>query len=1083
MPDIDIDRTARDRIRGDIGHSFFVSAGAGSGKTTVLVDRMVKMVEEGVDISRICTITFTKAAASEFYTRFQRKLTESSSPLAREARKNIDLCFMGTIDSFCNMILSEHPMEAKIPPAAQVVTDEEMARLYRRELSRIKSGDPAGELRKKCELFESCFYKPEKAFISGMEFLAGSRNAGFRYAAVPDKGPDELFGTRRERLIDILKYISAHEEIVPDKPKDTVSAMEALRSSRSTLLDSWDGNVSSVLSALKKLAKLRIVKEFEPRMDELGPGGEDVFKPHYGKGGKVSWYEIDPDPDADPLLTKALTEYCVSAASGFFAAAYPEVSAELRKEGKLSFSDYLFYLRDLLKEDAASGGKLIRHIRERHDRFLIDEFQDTDPVQTEIFFYLSTDHPDPDWRKCVPEPGSLFIVGDPKQSIYRFKNADVSSFLRTQKLFGDPFVGEVLRLTRNFRSVPELKRWFNSAFSAMLPEDTGLQSRFEEIPMDGGPASAEPPEGRLLEGVLSYSAPSVKRVKDRTDHIKVAEIIERIVGDPELRIAARGRDGKTVYRRPSYRDIMVITPSKGPLPRYMEEMRRLRIPHRVEDKTTFSQCPALKSASRIFSAAADPFDKKAVFSASQLSGCAVDEKKLFAYYEDSKSLTPSSLFSKIVDGERVLAAAGSRNAEYLYFAMELLRAAELEEGVSSVKAAAAFIEELLSDEGQERCLQLVRAADVVHLANLHKVKGLEAPIVILADPFGGSREHRPAKRIDLSSDPPAAYLFEVGSSDYAGARTQAFAAEEEAEAQAAAAERLRLLYVAATRAMNVLVISSALKDGGEPAKGLWTPLLEFGSRSAELELKSSEELNTGTGAEAGGTPETDPQQLYDEAERGSVLLSQEPLKPSYSVIRPSTVLLRKVGEDDESEGPRDDPPAAASAANDPARPLVRRPAGFDPALAGTLAHRVMEALVSSRGAFDADELTNATLLEYAADGKLYGDMLKDMIRTMRSGGYEQQSDVPRDMLSELLSAEEVHCELPFCYSSDGESIWHGVMDAVYRKDGCWHIIDYKTSADPDDLDERYRTQLESYVDAFRAMTGEEADAKVYHLGI
>ena len=143
----------------------------------------------------------------------------------------------------------------------------------------------------------------------------------------------------------------------------------------------------------------------------------------------------------------------------------------------------------------------------------------------------------------------------------------------------------------------------------------------------------------------------------------------------------------------------------------------------------------------------------------------------------------------------------------------------------------------------------------------------------------------------------------------------------------------------------------------------------------------------------------------------------------------------------------------------------------------------MEALVSSRGAFDADELTNATLLEYAADGKLYGDMLRDLIRTMRSGGYEQQSDVPRDILSELLSAEEVHCELPFCYSSDGESIWHGVMDAVYRKDGCWHIIDYKTSADPDDLDERYRAQLESYVDAFRAMTGEEADAKVYHLGI
>ena len=105
----DIDELSRDKIRNDINTNFFVEAGAGSGKTSVLVDRMVSMVEGGVDISKICAITFTKAAAGEFYARFQKKLSESKTARAKEALKNIDLCFMGTIDSFCSMVLSEHP--------------------------------------------------------------------------------------------------------------------------------------------------------------------------------------------------------------------------------------------------------------------------------------------------------------------------------------------------------------------------------------------------------------------------------------------------------------------------------------------------------------------------------------------------------------------------------------------------------------------------------------------------------------------------------------------------------------------------------------------------------------------------------------------------------------------------------------------------------------------------------------------------------------------------------------------------------------------------------------------------------------
>ena len=125
----------------------------------------------------------------------------------------------------------------------------------------------------------------------------------------------------------------------------------------------------------------------------------------------------------------------------------------------------------MLKKDAEGNGILIQHIYDRHSYFLIDEFQDTNPLQAEIFFYLAAKKINPDWRKCVPNPGSLFIVGDPKQSIYRFRDADVGAFQRVKELFKGN-VGEALLLSCNFRSTNEMCGWFNKVFKELLPEHT-----------------------------------------------------------------------------------------------------------------------------------------------------------------------------------------------------------------------------------------------------------------------------------------------------------------------------------------------------------------------------------------------------------------------------------------------------------------------------------------------------------------------------------------------------------------------------------------------------------------------------------
>ena len=203
MTSLEKDKLSRSRIVSEIDKNFFVEAGAGSGKTTMLVNRMVAMVEAGLDISRICAITFTKAAAGEFYDRFQRILIERSNPAftgdeesrpsslpkptdetrerCRVALQNIDLCFMGTIDSFCSMVLSEHPSEAQIPSDASIVSDEDAATVYKQQYVKICGGEYGEELKSLAKTFQALHRNAQDIFVQGISFVMNNRNVHFNF--------------------------------------------------------------------------------------------------------------------------------------------------------------------------------------------------------------------------------------------------------------------------------------------------------------------------------------------------------------------------------------------------------------------------------------------------------------------------------------------------------------------------------------------------------------------------------------------------------------------------------------------------------------------------------------------------------------------------------------------------------------------------------------------------------------------------------------------------------------------------------------------------------------------------------------
>ncbi len=1045
-----MDKTAREKIKYNISSNYFVEAGAGSGKTSVLVERMASMVESGIDISKICAITFTKAAAGEFYARFQARLARSESENAKRALQNIDLCFMGTIDAFCHMILSEHPAKAGIPSDMEILTSDKVNALRLSEYARIQNGDYSEDLQRKALRFKHLFYDHEKMFLEGVKTISDNQKANFHYMSA-NGNPDDILGADRLRLLEVLRYLKEHPEIMPEKQdQKSAASWELLLTDSDALFESWNDNLGSLRSTLNRLKCIRISASFD--LEKLGPGYEHFFIPHITRK-KVTYYELNHADD--PLLIDRIDNLKFSIAMDFIVPAAKAITEELKRQGKLTFADGLTYLRDMLKKDAAGDGVLIHHIYNRHSYFLIDEFQDTNPMQAEIFFYLTARETKADWRQCIPKPGSIFIVGDPKQSIYRFHDADVSSFLRVRQLFENPDVGEVLFLTRNFRSSDDMCGWFNTVFSRLLPKDTEVQSRFSPIPL-----GEKKPYAASFGGVYRYDAVMPKSFSASEDPGKVADIIRRIVDNPEITIQDRDENGIACLPRPvEYRDFMVITPGKPHLHYYMKALSDAAIPFRVEGKVLFSECPALASISDLMAAVADPTDKKAVFASMHLSGCAVTRERIFSYSRRARQMSPAAVFSMLLEEERVFTKAGMENAELVYYALELLRNEEQTAGIVSLQEGAAYLAALIQGNTElERSLQLRPDANRVHIANLHKVKGLEAPVVILAEPV--KKIYPPNNRIDSRTFPPDGWIFQLGD-----CITSDFKKEKDLEEEVLRSEQIRLLYVAATRAGNALIISyGRTTKWEEAANNAWAPLLCGVDRDIFDVLPAVQKEHE--------LPEAaDADSLYTEAENSSVLNDRMPEAKSYEIIRPSkTAVKSKIAAEEEYD----------EEASDLLHDARRKK---NPALTGTMVHKLMESLVSSKNITDLSGLIREICDDYQVTDPYYADVLKQVGETIRSGGYPQTGSLPQDILAELLSAEEVHCELPFCHAGEENRIIHGVIDAAYRKDGAWHIVDYKTNEDGDDLDSQYEAQLASYISAFKAITGEDADAAVYHIEI
>ena len=1042
---IEIDNNSRVKIVNEIDKNFFVVANAGSGKTSILVNRMVSMVEAGIDISKICAITFTKAAAVEFLNRFQIVLRERENasddhqaeyegdlgPSSKEKRlnckkalKNINQCFLGTIDSFCNQILSEYPLDAKIPSSSTVISEEDEKAAYLAEYARI-SREYASPLYDSFKAFNALNKNAQNVFTTSISDVirATSLNLVFDY---PNKSINDV-------LIDLK---NKYEQDIKDDIEELLrcKGLEVTEVSASQDYGENYKNFTRFASNLKKPWTLEnfveTISNIKKNIKELrfidNPNTKIILF-SFMKKSKIYKYDSEGNPfnDLCNLIDNIKYQYSLD----FLLKVEMQVRRKLKEEGKLTFDEYLLTFREMLLNDMENGMNIIRHIRGKHAYFLIDESQDTSPFQTELFLYLTSSVKALRKEDCKPIPGSLFILGDPKQSIYRFRGADVPSYLNTKYLFENVFDknnNEVLLMTKNFRSTLSLINYFNDVFKNM--------DNYYQIP-----------EKANVEGTSGLYI---------TDNY--IDVIRKMHKNPKYEVHVKGGDAK--FRAPEYKDFMIITKSKSNHDRIIKELKDNNIPCYVEGSFNIKDTDIVKSVYAIFNYVVNKdnlINSGALYDLlvspifklkyENIIGITKDNipDDIKDYFNVIDSLcninNPVILFDNILNNIELFKYVDYSNMEYAYFIFEALKDSYNNSIISSLDDALIFITDFIKNK-QERVMSMDFNPNAVKLANLHKVKGLEAPIVILAKSSKGNVT--PTICMDYINN--KSYIIQTAQSTSKSGnvlydiKTSIFDNEKEIEKQEQSKEDERLKYVAATRARSYLFIENSAP------RSYWASLVTEGFAKFDISDNNDnlvEEIN-----------------VNDICNHIDVTFNNE---STYNILSPSKLELQRINNkysDIENENNYN----------------------LDARLKGTIIHRLMELIVSSNFILDKDTLINNIKSEFNIDNNEYINLLINVYDNMINGGYNQSNGHDKDLFN-ILKKSKCYCELPFSYS-DNDNIWYGNIDLLYVYNNKWYIVDYKTNYESDNLDKEYENQLNAYKEALKKNKNIDAEAYIYHIG-
>jgi ATP-dependent helicase/nuclease subunit A len=1113
------DQDVRDRVTTDLGTTFLLEAGAGTGKTRVLVDRYVRCVLDDArgagDVRLVAAITFTEKAAGELRQRVREEFevraaaagTGSAAAAAVErALAALDDAPISTIHGFAGRLLREFPVEAGVDPAFEQLdglgSDLERARLWEEWLTDLATEPSAAD------------HLPapgEAAELQVRDWLTRLLHAGVRLDDVRRLavGPKGLFGERYDlapapgpppepdlgaELAQLVAPLGSLKDFCTraclDPSDNGLDAAMMLVEAGDELLARAPADLDRLAAALFSLPakSTRSAPGGRKGSWDAAMGGKEELQERYRAVVAVVTSLCDAYAEYVTGLAVAVADSFARWAGG----------VQIRL-GRLDFTDLLGRLRDLLLGDPRDPGSFAARgaLQRRFRYLLVDEFQDTDPLQAEIVFLLCEREPHAvDWREVVLEPGKLFVVGDPKQSIYRFRRADIALYDEVKALvLGQPSsAGSVEVIRQNFRTTPDVVAWVNNVFADVFDTDRaeGRQPGYEWVEPYRPPT--EGPRVAVLLG-REYGSAAGESDAARLDEARaLAALLHQMHGagagswTVQDRAAASGAEG---WRSPRWGDVALLFRVTTGLETYEQALREAGVPYRVEGGKTYFARREVADALLCLRAADDAADGPALYGAlhSSLFGFSDDDLFLFwaagGRFDLFAAVQPPG-HEAIVAALSTLRALHERRAEWEphEMAAELVRRAHGTEFLAATGAGApqaiANLEKLVErarafsgagggglgaflnwaadagDAAGEGESQVDDDGDVVHLLTIHKAKGLEYPIVVLVGGAiagaGGGGEPivdrvRRRMAIKLKAELPGAAARDLEPRAYTDLNVR--------EKEMSASEARRLLYVAATRARDRLVVSCfgrLTTAKGEPSSvllGAMAAALPVLSPTAPTEDYEEEGLLVLAPADP---PVRDELQVVPDAAgmvaaRGAWLAAREALLAEAG--RPARATspsgLEHVDEEVRGGGPGAPPGRARALA------------------LGSAVHRVMELC-------DLDD--ESSLPGIAAAVALDAgrpDLAEDAAAL--AGVCWRSAPVRAAAAAAAADPDAVHRELPIGALLNG-AVVSGAVDLLYRDGEQWVVVDYKTDrgADADVLRERYAPQGAAYAVAVEAAT-------------
>ena len=1137
------DEEARQRIRTSLDESLIVEAAAGTGKTSELIHRIVAVLKRGADVERIVAVTFTRKAAGELKLRLRQELDgalgEARSASHEEDVRNVENALehleeahIGTIHSFCADILRERPVEANIDPAFAGLEESQAKRVYRqafKQWAHQKLEEMPPGLRR--------FLSRLAVRQSEQPPLAMLEEAGWKlieWRDFPREWRREPFEREQsaDELVKRVLALAEASELCP-KPKDylfmdlaparaftsRLRRAEALSNGRD--YDALEALLVKLGADLKRKARKGTGTFAE------GVKREDVLRAREDLLTNLQAFKQYADADLAAILQADMRDLLDR---------YDQLK---RVAGGLDFTDLLLKVRDLVKQNA----EIRRYLQRRFTHIFVDEFQDTDPLQVEILLLLAADNADEtEWERTKPSAGKLFLVGDPKQSIYRFRRADVLLYQRVRESLTSKGVA-LLHLTKSYRALPAIQRCINAAFA---PEMTGDD-------LIGQPAYVPLEKYRETRGdqpaVIALPAPSPFGNYGRVWNEKINECMPDAVGafvawlinesgwtlgdaesgeNPKPRMHIRPRDICILFRR-------FVSWGDDVTAKYLRALEARDVPHLLVGAKSFHSREEVETLRAALTAVEWPDDELSVFATLKGSLFAVPDSALLRFKLEQKAFHPfrplpaelDPQLQPVADALRLLAEfhrkrnrrpvvetihdllertrahagfalrpAGNQILANVYRVADLARAFELSGGISF----RAFVEELAAqaerEEGSDSPV-FEEAAEGVRIMTVHGAKGLEFPVVILADITAKLSRIPPEKYIDGRQQLAAISL--AGFSPWDLLEHQA---EEEVRDQA---EGVRVAYVAATRARDLLVVGTV---GAEPTEGWWLSPLnraiypEDKSRRRARLAPACPKFGSATALEAYAND-----QLLDQVVMPGL---HHPMAGNHSVVwwgwgpeksnleveanfglRQQEILAEDTGREavDEGVGRYEEWKTRRAEAIEAGQraefdvftvtSAVDAPADFEAPIQVELIEKVPDRPQGPR----FGSLVHAVLRDTALDGDPRQIVKLAHVHGRVFGAPAEEVDaavaaVAKAMAHPLVrrarSASRLYRELPIVAKTDDGRIVEGTIDLAFQENGVWNIVDFKTDPDLAILQAHYRCQLQWYLFAMARITGRAA---------